>query len=109
MRRTAMKHRIVMAVLAAAVWLAAAPAARAQYVAGGAYRNPYTGGSYNRAAAYNPYTGGAARASSGYNPYTGTSAAGRSYHNPYTGTTTRVGAAYNPYTGRGAVGVTRTR
>ena len=69
------------------------------YMGLGVARNPYTGYTEARAAAYNPYTGAAMRKElptiptpaprwregAAYNPYTGVAARGEAYHNPYTG------------------------
>jgi hypothetical protein len=61
------------------------------------------------AAGYNPFTGNGGRAGVGYNPYTGNVAGGRTAYNPYTGGGATVRRGYNPYTGRAGVSVRRWR
>ena len=61
------------------------------------------------AAGYNPFTGNGGRAGVGYNPYTGNVAGGRTAYNPYTGGGATVRRGYNPYTGTAGVSVRRWR
>jgi hypothetical protein len=91
-----MNRCIFAALMAAVIWLAAAPNAEAWYRGGYAYRG--YGGGY---AHYNSYTGGIYHGgSAGYISYTGRYGASRSYYNPYTGRYGSAQAAYNPYTNR---------
>ena len=77
---------LLFAGLGLAFLLAVSASADGQIERGGAY--------------YNPYTGGSAAAREGYNPYTGARGESSTRSNPYTGRTVSESAAYNPYTGR---------
>ncbi|SRR5579871_2357346 len=74
--------------------------AQAQFRAGAAGYNPYTGYGGRAGVGYNPYTGNVAGGRTAYNPYTGRVGQSRTAYNPYTGASASVQRAYNPYTGR---------
>jgi hypothetical protein len=91
---------LIFAGLGLACSLAVSASVDGQIERGGAYYNPYTGGSAVAREGYNPYTGTSAESSTRTNPYTGRTVSESEAYNPYTGREAATRSVSNPYTGR---------